>query len=148
MSRLAPIGPVYQAGTLSGNPVATAAGLATLRNCTPDVYEHLGETADTIARLASEALAKEGVAHRVQFAGTMFSVFFTDEPVIDFAGAKRQNTERFKAFFHAMLAEGVYLPPSAFEVWFVSAAHDGRAIDRVAEALPVAARAAAAVGSA
>ena len=147
MSRLAPIGPVYQAGTLSGNPVATAAGLATLRNCTPDVYEHLAETADTIARLASEALAKEGVAHRVQFAGTMFSVFFTDEPVTDFAGAKRQNTERFKAFFHAMLAEGVYLPPRAFEVWFVSAAHDGRAIDRVAEALPVAARAAASVSN-
>ena len=146
MARLAPVGPVYQAGTLSGNPVATAAGLATLRNCTPDVYERLDETAGTIARLASEALSKEGVEHRVQFAGTMFSVFFADGPVTDFAGAKRQNTERFKAFFHAMLAEGVYLPPSAFEVWFVSAAHDGRAIDRVAEALPVAARAAAAVG--
>jgi glutamate-1-semialdehyde 2,1-aminomutase len=145
MARLAPVGPVYQAGTLSGNPVATAAGLATLRNCTPDVYERLDETAGTIARLASEALAKEGVAHQVQFAGTMFSVFFADGPVTDFAGAKRQNTERFKAFFHAMLAEGVYLPPSAFEVWFVSAAHDERAIDRVAEALPVAARAAAAV---
>ena len=145
MARLAPVGPVYQAGTLSGNPVATAAGLATLRNCTPDVYERLDETARAIAGLASEALAKEGVAHRVQFAGTMFSVFFADEPVTDFAGAKRQNTERYKAFFHAMLAEGVYLPPSAFEVWFVSAAHDARAVDRVAEALPVAARAAAAV---
>jgi len=145
MARLAPVGPVYQAGTLSGNPVATAAGLATLRNCTPDVYEHLDETAGTIARLASEALAKEGVAHRVQFAGTMFSVFFADGPVTDFAGAKRQNTGQFKAFFHAMLAEGVYLPPSAFEVWFVSAAHDERAVDRIAQALPVAARAAAAV---
>ncbi len=145
MARLAPAGPVYQAGTLSGNPVATAAGLATLRHCTPELYQRLGETAHTVAGLASDALAKEGVAHRVQFAGTMFSVFFTDEPVHDYDAAKRQNTERFKAFFHAMLAEGVYLPPSAFEAWFVSGAHDAAAIDRVAAALPVAARAAAEV---
>ncbi len=146
MARLAPAGPVYQAGTLSGNPVATAAGIATLRNCTPDVYDHLDRTARTIAELASEALAKEGVAHRVQFAGTMFSIFFVDEPVTDYAAAKRQDTEVFTAFFHAMLSEGVYLPPSAFEAWFVSAAHDGAAVDRIAAALPVAARAAAAVG--
>jgi glutamate-1-semialdehyde 2,1-aminomutase len=145
MARLAPAGPVYQAGTLSGNPVATAAGLATLRNCTPEVYRRLGETARAVCGLASEALAKEGVEHRVQHAGTMFSVFFTDGPVTDFAGAKRQHTGRFTAFFHAMLAEGVYLPPSAFEVWFVSAAHDARALERIAAALPVAARAAAAV---
>ncbi|HZP54574.1 glutamate-1-semialdehyde 2,1-aminomutase [Actinocrinis sp.] len=145
MARLAPEGPVYQAGTLSGNPVATAAGLATLRNCTPEVYDHLDRTAHTIADLAAEALAKEGVAHRVQFAGTMFSIFFTDEPVTDYAAAKRQDTEAYKAFFHAMLSEGVYLPPSAFEAWFVSAAHDGAAVDRIAAALPVAARAAAAV---
>ncbi len=148
MARLAPAGPVYQAGTLSGNPVATAAGLATLRHCTPDVYVQLDGTARTIAVLASEALAKEGVAHRVQFAGTMFSVFFTDEVVTDYEAAKRQDTERFKAFFHAMLAEGVYLPPSAFEAWFVSAAHDAGAVERIADALPVAARAAAAVVSA
>ena len=146
MARLAPAGPVYQAGTLSGNPVATAAGIATLRNCTPEVYDHLDRTARSIAELASEALAKEGVAHRVQFAGTMFSIFFTDEPVTDYAAAKRQDTEAFKAFFHAMLSEGVYLPPSAFEAWFVSAAHDGAAVDRIAAALPIAARAAAAVG--
>ncbi len=145
MARLAPEGPVYQAGTLSGNPVATAAGLATLRNCTPEVYDHLDRTARTVADLASEALAKEGVAHRVQFAGTMFSIFFTDEPVTDYAAAKRQDTEAYKAFFHAMLSEGVYLPPSAFEAWFVSAAHDAAAVDRIAAALPVAARAAAAV---
>ncbi len=145
MARLAPAGPVYQAGTLSGNPVATAAGLATLRNCTPEIYEDLGRTARTVAALASEALTKEGVAHRVQFAGTMFSVFFTDEAVTDYAAAKRQDTEQFRAFFHAMLSEGVYLPPSAFEAWFVSAAHDEAAVDRIAAALPVAARAAAAV---
>ncbi len=147
MARLAPAGPVYQAGTLSGNPVATAAGLATLRLCTPEVYVKLEETARTIADLASRALAKEGVAHRVQFAGTMFSVFFTDEVVTDYAAARRQDTERFKAFFHAMLAQGVYLPPSAFEAWFVSAVHDAGAVDRIAAALPGAARAAAAVGA-
>lgn len=144
MARLAPAGPVYQAGTLSGNPVATAAGLATLRHCTPEVYVRLESTARTVAELASSALAKEGVAHRVQFAGTMFSVFFTDEAVTDYAAAKRQDTERFKAFFHAMLAQGVYLPPSAFEAWFVSAAHDSGAVERIAAALPGAARAAAA----
>ncbi|HEV2347206.1 MAG TPA: glutamate-1-semialdehyde 2,1-aminomutase [Actinocrinis sp.] len=147
MARLAPAGPVYQAGTLSGNPVATATGLATLRHCTPEVYRGLDETARMVADLASEALAKEGVAHRVQFAGTMFSVFFADEPVTDYAAAKRQDTEQFKAFFHAMLAQGVYLPPSAFEAWFVSAAHDAGAVERIAAALPLAARAAAAVGA-
>jgi glutamate-1-semialdehyde 2,1-aminomutase len=144
MAQLAPIGPVYQAGTLSGNPVATAAGLATLRHCTPEVYAHLDTTAKTIAALASEALTREGVAHRVQFAGTMFSIFFTDTEVLDYATAKTQDTGRFTAFFHAMLAHGVYLPPSAFEAWFVSAAHDEAAVSRIADALPVAARAAAA----
>ena len=143
MAQLAPAGPVYQAGTLSGNPVATAAGLATLRLCTPDVYERLDATARTVAGLASQALAKEGVAHQVQFAGTMFSVFFTHERVGDYAAAKRQNTAQFTAFFHAMLAEGVYLPPSAFEAWFVSDAHDAAAVDRIAAALPIAAKAAA-----
>ncbi|MBR7832004.1 glutamate-1-semialdehyde 2,1-aminomutase [Actinospica durhamensis] len=144
MAQLAPIGPVYQAGTLSGNPVATAAGLATLRHCTPEVYTRLDATARTVAALASEALTREGVAHRVQFAGTMFSIFFTDTEVVDYATAKTQDTERFKAFFHAMLAGGVYLPPSAFEAWFVSAAHDEDAVARIAEALPAAAAAAAA----
>jgi glutamate-1-semialdehyde 2,1-aminomutase len=144
MAQLAPAGPVYQAGTLSGNPVATAAGLATLRLCTPELYERLDATARTVAGLASEALAKEGVAHQVQFAGTMFSVFFTRAPVNDYTAAKKQDIEQFKAFFHTMLAQGVYLPPSAFEAWFVSDAHDTAAVDRIAAALPAAARAAAA----
>jgi glutamate-1-semialdehyde 2,1-aminomutase len=144
MGQLAPSGPVYQAGTLSGNPVATAAGLATLRHCTPEVYTHLDATAKTVAQLASDALSEAGVAHRVQFAGTMFSIFFTDAEVNDYAAAKTQDTGKFKAFFHSMLAHGVYLPPSAFEAWFVSAAHDEAAVARIAEALPHAARAAAA----
>jgi glutamate-1-semialdehyde 2,1-aminomutase len=147
MSALAPSGPVYQAGTLSGNPVAVAAGLATLRLATPDVYDHLAKTGEIIAVAASEALAAAGVAHRVQFAGTMFSVFFTDLAVHDYATARTQRVDRYAAFFHAMLERGVYLPPSAFEAWFLSAAHDGDAVGRVLEALPHAARAAAEVES-
>jgi glutamate-1-semialdehyde 2,1-aminomutase len=145
MSHLAPSGPVYQAGTLSGNPVAVAAGLATLRGCTDGVYDHLAKAGETIAVAASEALAAQGVEHRVQFAGTMFSVFFTDRPVHDYATARTQRLDRYAAFFHEMLARGVYLPPSAFETWFLSAAHDDEAIARVVDALPHAARAAAQV---
>ncbi|BCJ38166.1 glutamate-1-semialdehyde 2,1-aminomutase [Actinocatenispora thailandica] len=144
MAQLAPNGPVYQAGTLSGNPLACAAGLATLRGCTPELYAQLDATAHTIAELADKALTEAGVPHRVSFAGTMFSVFFTDAEVRDFAGAKRQHTAAYAAFFHAMLNRGVYLPPSAFEVWFVSGAHDAAAVEQIAAALPDAARAAAA----
>jgi glutamate-1-semialdehyde 2,1-aminomutase len=144
MAMLAPAGPVYQAGTLSGNPVAVAAGLATLRNCTPAVYERLDYVAATIGRLASDALNQAGVEHRVQYAGNLFSVFFGPDPVLDYAQAKGLQTWRYTPFFHAMLEGGVYLPPSAFEAWFVSAAHDDEAISRVAAALPRAAWAAAA----
>jgi len=144
MSRLAPAGPVYQAGTLSGNPVAVAAGLATLRACTEEVYLRVDAAAATVARLVAEALTKEGVPHRVQAAGSLFSVFFTADPVRDYAGARTQEAWRYPPFFHAMLARGVYLPPSAYEAWFVSAAHDDAVLDRVADALPEAARAAAA----
>ena len=143
MAQLAPEGPVYQAGTLSGNPVATAAGLATLTQCTPEVYARLAQVADTISTAASEALAAAGVPHVVQHAASMFSVFFTDQPVRDYDGARRQDAGAFRAFFHSMLAEGVHLPPSAFEAWFVSASHDDAAVNRVLEALPQAARAAA-----
>jgi glutamate-1-semialdehyde 2,1-aminomutase len=143
MARLAPTGPVYQAGTLSGNPVAVAAGLATLRNCTPEVYAKLDATADTVGRLASEALTAQGVSHRVQHAGNLFSVFFSEAPVTNFSQAQAAETFRYRPFFHAMLDAGVYLPPSPFEAWFVSAAHDDAAIDRIAAALPSAAKAAA-----
>jgi glutamate-1-semialdehyde 2,1-aminomutase len=144
MAHLAPAGPVYQAGTLSGNPIATAAGLAQLRACTDEVYATVDRVADTVSGLVTEALAKEGVAHRLQRAGNMFSVFFTADEVTDYASAKRQEAFRFTEFFHSLLADGVYLPPSAFESWFVSASHDDRAIEKIAAALPAAARAAAA----
>ncbi|MFC1413883.1 glutamate-1-semialdehyde 2,1-aminomutase [Streptacidiphilus sp. N1-12] len=143
MANLAPAGPVYQAGTLSGNPIATAAGLAQLRGCTDEVYTTVDRVADEVSGLVGAALAKEGVAHRVQRAGNMFSVFFTADEVTNYDQARRQESFRFTAFFQTMLAAGVYLPPSAFESWFVSAAHDARAIERIADALPAAARAAA-----
>ncbi|MBM9438992.1 glutamate-1-semialdehyde 2,1-aminomutase [Actinacidiphila bryophytorum] len=143
MAQLAPVGPVYQAGTLSGNPVATAAGLAQLRLLDDAAYRAVDAASAEIRGLVTAALSKEGVAHRLQTAGSMFSVFFTDEEVRDFEAAKRQEAYRFTPFFHSMLAQGVYVPPSAFESWFVSTAHDERAVERIAAALPAAARAAA-----
>ncbi|MFC9468547.1 glutamate-1-semialdehyde 2,1-aminomutase [Streptomyces coelicoflavus] len=143
MAHLAPAGPVYQAGTLSGNPVATAAGLAQLRLLDDAAYETVNAVSARIQGLVTEALTKEGVAHRVQTASNMFSVFFTDRPVHRYEDAKAQDSFRFTAFFHSLLSNGVYLPPSSFESWFVSTAHDERAVQRIADALPAAARAAA-----
>ena len=145
MSQLAPEGPVYQAGTLSGNPLAMAAGLTTLQLCSPEVYQALDTTAHTVGQLATEALTEAGVPHQLQRAGSLFSVFFREGPVTDYDAAQQQNTRQYAAFFHSMLDDGIYLPPSAFEAWFVSAAHDDLALDRIAAALPRAARAAATV---
>ncbi|GID30034.1 glutamate-1-semialdehyde 2,1-aminomutase [Paractinoplanes brasiliensis] len=143
MSRLAPAGPVYQAGTLSGNPLACAAGLASLRLADDATYKRLDELSATVGALASDALTTEGVPHRLSFAGNMFSIFFTESDVVDYESAKTQDAGAFKAFFHTMLARGVYLPPSAFESWFVSTAIDEEALEQIAAALPHAARAAA-----
>ena len=143
MACLAPVGPVYQAGTLSGNPVAVAAGLATLRAAGTEVYAALDAHARTIGTLASDALTEAGVEHQLQYAGNLFSIFFAAEPVRDFDGAQAAETWRYAPFFHAMLDAGVYLPPSAFEAWFVNAAMDDEAIGRIADALPAAAQAAA-----
>ncbi len=147
MALLAPLGPVYQAGTLSGNPLATLAGVTTLRHCTDEVYAVVDAVAAEVGRITSEALANEGVAHVLQQAGNLFSIFFVDPvvtPVVtDYAMARTQAAYRFGPFFHSMLDQGVSLPPSAFEAWFVSAAHDDLALERVADALPAAARAAA-----
>ncbi|WP_432882858.1 glutamate-1-semialdehyde 2,1-aminomutase [Kribbella sp. CA-245084] len=150
MAHLAPEGSVYQAGTLSGNPIATTAGLTTLRLATDEVYAKIDETSLTIQRLVSTALDKEGVPHVIQAAGNLFSVFFVESSegpaeIRDFAGANAQVLARFTAFFHAMLDAGVYLPPSAFEAWFVSAAIDDDALAALESALAPAARAAAAV---
>lgn len=144
MERLAPAGPVYQAGTLSGNPLATAAGLTTLRECSAEVYRQIDSAAAAVAKLTADALTEAGVPFRLQEAGNLFSFFLgVTEPVRDFGAARSQSAAAYAAFFHAMLDGGVYLPPSPFEAWFLSAAHDDRAINRIADALPAAASAAA-----
>ncbi|MEO9248970.1 glutamate-1-semialdehyde 2,1-aminomutase [Citricoccus nitrophenolicus] len=146
MDLLAPLGPVYQAGTLSGNPVAMAAGLATLQNATGEVYDTITRRSQQLEELLVGSLTEAGVDHSIQRAGTLFSVAFgtSANGVHDYAEAQAQETFRYAPFFHAMLQHGVYLPPSVFEAWFVSAAHGDAAMDRIAEALPHAARAAAA----
>ena len=143
MRQLAPLGPVYQAGTLSGNPLATAAGIATLRLADEAVYARVGEVATTIGDAASAALVEAGVAHTLNRSSNLFSIFFTEGPVRNFAEAQAQDVFRHRAFFHAMLDAGINLPPSVFEAWFVSAAHDEEAVGRVLDALPAAAKAAA-----
>ena len=144
MNLLAPLGPVYQAGTLSGNPVAVAAGIATLRAADAAVYSHIDATASIISTAVSAALAAEGVAHSIQHAGNLFSVAFRDSAPLNYADVKAQDSFRFPPFFHAMLEAGVSLPPSVFEAWFVSAAHDDTAVSRILDGLPAAAKAAAA----
>lgn len=139
MDLLAPLGPVYQAGTLSGNPVATIAGLETLRNLDSDAYERLDETASRAGNIVSHALRSYGVEHTLQTAGNLFSVFFTAHTVTNFDQAKSQSTDNFATFFHALLDHGVSAPPSAFESWFVSTAHTPDDLDRLAEAATYAA---------
>ncbi len=143
MDRLAPVGPVYQAGTLSGNPLSVAAGIATLRLATPEVYERVDAAASVVASALSGALAAEGVVHAVPRAGSLFGVAFAAAPPRSYADALGQESWRYPAFFHAMLDAGVSLPPSVFEAWFLTAAHDEAALGRVLDALPAAARAAA-----
>ncbi|GAB2540708.1 glutamate-1-semialdehyde 2,1-aminomutase [Brachybacterium huguangmaarense] len=143
MALLAPAGPVYQAGTLSGNPLATAAGLATFAQLDDGAYAAIDRSSVALQQLVADALAAAGVPHVVQTAGTLFSVFFRDEPVLTYEDAKAQDTAAFARFFHSMLDQGVYLPPSAYEAWFLSTAHDAGTLDRIASALPAAARAAA-----
>ncbi|MEV6832482.1 glutamate-1-semialdehyde 2,1-aminomutase [Amycolatopsis sp. NPDC051102] len=143
MAKLAPGGPVYQAGTLSGNPVAVAAGLATLRAADHAVYAALDANAKRLGNLFRIALSEAGVAHNVQYAGNLVSVFFGETPVRDYAGAQASETWRFPPFFHALLDGGVYAPPSAYEAWFVNAAMDDEAFAVIEAALPAAARAAA-----
>jgi glutamate-1-semialdehyde 2,1-aminomutase len=146
MQHLAPVGGVYQAGTLSGNPIATAAGLATLRLATAEVYEQIDRTAAQLRAEVRAALETAGVPYLVQNAGNLFSVFFVTEDVTavpDYAAATRQSLAAYAAFFHSMLDSGVYLPPSVYEAWFLSSAHDDGAVNRIVEALPAAAAAAA-----
>ena len=142
LDNLAPAGPVYQAGTLSGNPAAATAGLATLNLLDDDTYARLNATADRVAGLADAALTDAGVPHTINRAGNLFSVFFSGDPVFDYDSARKQDTSAFAGFFHAMLDAGAWLPPSAYEAWFVSAAHGAAELARIEEALGAGAAAA------
>ncbi len=147
MAQLAPVGPVYQAGTLSGNPVATAAGLATLRLADAAVYAAVDEAAGRLRDAVTKALANAGVPHALQWAGSLFSIAFGAQAaqvgVRDYAAVQASEHWRYAPFFHALLDAGISAPPSAFEAWFVSAAHDDEALGRIEDALPAAAHAAA-----
>lgn len=148
MAHLAPEGPVYQAGTLSGNPVAVAAGLTSLQLADHATYTQLQANADRLHDIIGDALVREGVPHVIQRAGTMLSVFFSDSPITSFAEAQASETFRFAPFFHELLARGVYAPPSAFETWFVSTALTDDDFQTIAEAATPAAKAAAAAAPA
>jgi glutamate-1-semialdehyde 2,1-aminomutase len=141
---VAPEGPVYQAGTLSGNPLATAAGLATLSLLDAAAYRRLDELAEALCAGLGAAFEEAGLPARVQRAGNLFSVFMTADPVGDYDAARRQDVAAYARFFHAMLDRGVYLPPSAFEAWFVSIVHGEAEVDHVLAAASEAARVAAA----
>ncbi len=130
MARVAPEGDVYQAGTLSGNPLAMRAGIETLRMLRePGAYDRLEAASGALADGLVEAARAEGIAVALNRVGSMMTIFFTDRPVVDHATARACDTRRYAAFFHAMLQRGVYLPPSQFEAFFVSLAHSESEID-------------------
>ena len=132
---VAPAGPIYQAGTLSGNPLAVSAGLATLRRLRQEnPYSRLEDLGGRLESGIQGAIRERGIAAQFQRVGSMFTLFFTDRRVVDFASAKTCDTQIFNRFFHAMLSQGIYLPPSQFEAAFISAAHSNADIDRTVEA--------------
>ncbi len=122
MNQLAPDGPVYQAGTLSGNPLAMSAGLAMLTelNNRPEIFDSLAKKTEFLHEGISKVLNKKGVPHQINRFGSMISVHFTDEPVVDFESSAKGNNDRFNSYFHGMLNQGIYLPPSAFESYFLN----------------------------
>lgn len=137
MAHLAPEGPVYQAGTLSGNPLAMSAGLAMLTeiDTNPQVFESLSEKTAYLHKGISEVLVEKGVTHQINRFGSMISVHFCEEPVVDFATSAKGNNETFKTYFHGMLDQGIYLPPSAFESYFLNDAISYEDLDRTVEAV-------------
>jgi glutamate-1-semialdehyde 2,1-aminomutase len=137
MELVSPAGPVYQAGTLSGNPLAMTAGLWCLKNLSPKLYRSLAALGARLAAGLADAAREHGVALQVNAFGSILTPFFTDRPVRDYASATSASTEQYARFFRGMLARGVYPPPSQFEAWFLSAAHTAKDIDltiRVARA--------------
>jgi glutamate-1-semialdehyde 2,1-aminomutase len=136
MKHLAPEGPVYQAGTLSGNPLAMAAGLAMLQalDADPQIYTRLAEKTERLEMGLNTVLENKGIPYQINRLGSMISLHFTDRPVLDFETAAKGNNERFNTYFHGMLNEGIYLPPSAFESYFLNDALSIENIDRTVEA--------------
>ena len=136
MKYLAPEGPVYQAGTLSGNPLAMAAGLAMLQalDADPQIYTRLAEKTERLELGLNTVLENKGIPYQINRLGSMISLHFTEQPVIDFETAAKGDNERFNSYFHGMLNEGIYLPPSAFESYFLNDALSIENIDRTVEA--------------
>lgn len=147
MDLLAPVGPVYQAGTLSGNPLSVAAGLATLRLATPEVYARVDAAASRLADALDAALTDAGVVHAVPRAGNLFGLVFAAAAPVNYAQAQAQDSFRYAPFFHVMREQGVALPPSVFEAWFLTAAHSDDDLAAIEAALPAAAAAAASAGA-
>ena len=137
MSHLAPDGPVYQAGTLSGNPLAMSAGLAMLREIkeNPEVFDSLAKKTAHLHNGIGSILQEKGIAHQINRFGSMISVHFCEDPVVDFTSSAKGNNDRFKAYFHGMLDQGVYLPPSAFESYFLNDAISYDDLDKTLEAV-------------
>src|SRR5712664_3888267 len=135
MDNVAPIGPIYQAGTLAGNPLAMSAGIATMKHLTaPGLYERINQNAERLVTGLRKAIAETHVPAQVNSSNSLGTIFFTDQPVRDYAGAKRSDTKRYARFFREMLDRGIFLAPSQFEAAFVSAAHTAEDIDRTVSA--------------
>jgi glutamate-1-semialdehyde 2,1-aminomutase len=129
MRLVSPEGPVYQAGTLSGNPLAMTAGIWCLDHLTPALYRQLARLGTRLAAGLADAARAAGVALQVNAFGSLLTPFFTDRPVRDYASATSANTEQYATFFRGLISRGVYPPPSQFEAWFLSAAHSAKDVD-------------------
>src|SRR5258705_2554036 len=134
MELVSRVGPVYQAGTLSGNPLAMTAGLWSLDTLSPKLYSTLAALGARLAAGLADAAREAHVALQVNAFGSLVTPFFTNQPVRDFASATSANTDRYARFFRGMLTRGVYPPPSQFEAWFLSAAHTAKDIDKTIRA--------------
>ena len=135
MERIAPVGDIYQAGTLSGNPLAMTAGLETLKAMTKEAYEKLNAKVDKLVQGYREAADKHGISLQINRVGSMVGVFFNDQPVINYETASSSDTDRFAKYYRSMAEQGIFLPPSQFEGLFVSSAHTDEDIDQTIQAV-------------
>jgi glutamate-1-semialdehyde 2,1-aminomutase len=136
MDKLAPVGDVYQAGTLSGNPLSVAAGIATLSELAdPSIYEEVNRYATQLAARLAELFAQHSVPVQINMVGSLLTLFFSDKPVTDFESAKQADMQLYARFFHSLLEQGIFLPPSGFEAWFVSVAHGEEGMELTVKAV-------------